>query len=160
MNMKNGSITSGLDRMNAVLAWWGVPSANGSENIEGQVRRFQALASNLQKAYGEAYSQQLEALFATNARLARSFYEFLHCRQPQGVIAAESNVFATFLEGASLQAQTWGELTQKVRDCCATMAREAAEDVHRNGKEETRTTPAARSARASVGDASRHPTHA
>ena len=105
MNAKIDGVTSGLDRLNALLVWWGIPNANWSANIEGQMKRFQVFASNLQKVYGDAYCNQMEALFTANERLARSFQEFLRCRQPNEVIAAESNILATVLEGASLQAR-------------------------------------------------------
>lgn len=159
MKVKDESITSGLDRLNALLVWWGIPNANGGENIGGQVKRFQVFTSNLQKAYGEAYSQQMEALLTANERLARSLQEFLHCRQPQEVIAAESSIFATFFEGASLQAKTWVDLTQKVQDCCAAMAREAAEEVHEHAREETSAKPSARPAQVSDSDTSKHLAH-
>lgn len=145
MTVKHENITTGLDRLNAWFAGWGVPTGNGGSAIDGQMKRFQAFASDLQKAYGETYSRQINALLTTNQRIAGSLQEFIHCRQPQDVIAAESTVLATMLEAASLQAETWIELAQKLQDCCAAMAREAAEDIH---KQATETTPAASEHRA------------
>jgi hypothetical protein len=78
-------------------------------------------------------------LLGANERIARSLQEFLRCRQPQDLIAAESNVLATILEEASQQAKTWVELTQKVRDCCAAAAREAAEGIRSQPNEGTDT---------------------
>lgn len=126
MSTKDESITTGLDRLNATFAWWGVPGASGNGQIDGQMKRFQALTSDLQKVYGDAYSKQMGTLLGANERIARSLQEFLRCRQPQDLIAAEANVLATILQETSLQAKTWVELTQKVQDCCAAAAREAA----------------------------------
>ena len=54
--------------------------------------------SDLQKAYGEAYSRQMEALFTANERLGSSVQELLRCRQPQDVLTAESNILAILMQ--------------------------------------------------------------
>ena len=142
MNSKDENITTGLDRLNALFAWWGVPALNGNGQMDGQMKRFQAFTSDLQRTCSEAYSRQMNAILTANERIAGSLQEFLRCRQPHDVIAAESNVLATILEEASLQARTWADLTQKVQDCCAAMARETAEDVRKQASEVGSKTPA------------------
>ena len=160
MNAKDDNIMMGLDRLNALFAWWGVPTAGGNGNIDGQMKRFQVFASDLQRTYGEAYSHQMEALFTANQRLVSSLQELARCRQPQDVIAAESDILATLLEGAALQAKTWAELTQKVQDCCAAMARETASEVRKQPKDAAETKPTARPAQSPARDASKQPAHA
>ena len=127
MTAKDDIGAMGLDRLNALFAWWGIPDAGENGNVDGQMKRFQAFTSDLQKVYGEAYNRQMEAMFTANERIAKSLQAFLHCREARDVIAAESNVLATILEGASLQSRTWVEVTQKIQDCCASMARESAD---------------------------------
>jgi hypothetical protein len=135
MDGKEGNGMMGLERLNALFNWWGMPNSGAGANIEAQIKRFQSFAADLQRTYGEAYSAQLKALYTANERLARSFQELAHCRQPQEVIAAESNILATLLEGASLQAKTWADVTQKIQACCASMAREAAEEMGKSAAE-------------------------
>ena len=135
MTGKDDNIAMGLDRLNALFAWWGVPTADGNGTIDRQMKRFQVFASDLQKTYGDAYSHEMEALLKSNERVVRSLQELVRCRQPQDVIAAESDILATLLEGAALQAKTWAELTQKVQDCCAAMARDAADEIRKQAKE-------------------------
>ena len=156
MTAKNEGVTPGLDRSNALLKWWGIPDARETERIEGQVKRFQTFASDLQRAYGEAYRQQTETLFVANERLVRVPEGFLHCRQAQKVIAAEFNVFAILFEGAWLQAKTWIDLSRKVQDLRAAMAREVEEEAHNHFRHEARTKPAARPTQVSNKDTSRH----
>lgn len=127
MTAKDDVGVMGLDRLSALFAWWGIPDKGGNGDIDGQMKRLQAFTSDLQKVYGEAYSRQMEAMFTANERIASSLRKFLHCRHPRDVIAAESNVLATILEGASLQSNAWVEVTKKIQDCCATMARESAD---------------------------------
>jgi hypothetical protein len=111
-----------LDRLNALLAWWGVPSANDTEYIDGQVKRLHVFAANLQKACGDEYFRQVQGTFTANQRLVLSLEALLRCRQPQEVIAVEMGIWATILEGVMRQAQAWTELTRKVQGCCAALA--------------------------------------
>jgi hypothetical protein len=160
MRANEGNIAMGLDRLNALFAWWGVPNAKEEGGIEKQMKRFQTFASDLQKTCGDAYGQQMQAFRTANDRLAQSFQELMHCRQPQDVIAAESNILATILEGASLQARTWVELTQKVQDCCAAMAREGAAEAGKQAFEVTSAKPAAGPARPATAPTGKQPAHA
>lgn len=41
-------VTSGTERLNAVIAWWGLPSAAYPGAIEKSLKRWQALATELQ----------------------------------------------------------------------------------------------------------------
>ena len=129
----------GFDRVNAVFAWWGLSGADNTGKLDGQFKRFQAFTSDLQKAYGETYSAQMSTLLGANERIGRSLLEFVQCRRPQDVIAAESSVMAAILEETSLQTKTWLDLSQKVQDYCATMARETAGEIRQqaNGTPDT-----------------------
>ena len=135
MNAKDDALTAGVERLNAMLGWWGVPIAGGNGMMEGQMKRLQQFASDVQKMCSDAYSGQMGALFSSNDRLVRSFQDLLRSQRPQEVLAAESEIFATFLEGASQQATRWAELTQKLQECCAAMARDAAEDLRHQPRE-------------------------
>ena len=135
MSAKDSSVTKGLDRLNALFAWWGVPAAGGNRSLDRQMTCCQAFASDLQKVYGDAWSRQMDVVFAANERISRSLQEFLHCRQPQDVVAAESNVLATVLEGVSSQAKNWADLAQNVQGCCAARVREAADDIRKQAEE-------------------------
>ena len=129
MDARNEATKPGLDRLNAMFAWWGIPSANGNGQFGMQFKRFQAFTSDLGKVYGDAYSKQMGTLLDANGRIATSLQEFIRCRQPPDLLAAELNVLATVLEQASLQAKTSVELLQQVQDRCSAMAREVAEDL-------------------------------
>lgn len=135
METKDNPLTVGVDRLNALIAWWGVPVTNGNGAIEHQMKRFQQFAADLQKTCVDAYGGEMDALLGSNDRLSRSIQELLRCRRPQEVLAAESEIVATLLEGASLQAKRWAEVTQKLQDCCTVMARDAATDLRRQAQE-------------------------
>lgn len=123
--------TAELDRLNALLVWWGIPVANDTGCANGQMKRFQVFASNLQRAYGDEYWRQTGELFTANQRLVLSLQEFLRCRQPQELIAVELDIWMTVLERVAQEAKAWTELTRKVQDCCAVLAsakREATQE--------------------------------
>lgn len=128
-------ITTGIERMNALIAWWGVPTTNTSGTIDRQMQRWQAFAKDLQKACVESCSAEMAAAFDGNDRLGRSFQELMQSRQPQEFLAAESEIFALLLERASLRAKRWAELTEKLQDCCATMARDTAGDLRQQSSD-------------------------
>jgi hypothetical protein len=160
MKRKDDGMTMGLDRFNALLSWWGFPAANGNGSLEGQMQRIQAFAFDLQKAYGEAVSHQMEPLLKVNGQLAGSLPEFFRSRQPQDIMAAQLHVLATILDGASLQAKTWTELAQKVDERCAVLARETAAELHEQAREVAAANPPAEAHRPVTKEASRRAVHA
>lgn len=135
MDTKDNVMTAGVERLNALVAWWGVPAAAGNGAMDRQMKRFQQFASDLQKTSSDAYSGEMKALFSSNERLGRSVQELFQCRRPQEVLAAESEILARVLEGASLQARRWTELTQRLQECCAGMARDAAANLRQQAQE-------------------------
>ena len=159
MSSKHQDTTSGLDRWDALFAWWGVPAATGNSQVDDQAKRFQAFASDLQMVYGEACTRQISSLLSANDRIARSLREFWRCQRPQDVLATESNVLATMFEEASLQARNWAELAQKVQGCCAAIAREAADENRQQASNASSKTPA-KAAQSAGRDAGRQPVRA
>jgi hypothetical protein len=129
MDARDNVLATGVERLNALIAWWGLPAVSGDGAMERQMKRFQQFASDLQKTSSDAYRGEMDALLSGNERLGRSVQELLRCRRPQEVLAAESEILASFLEGASLRARRWAELTQKLQECCDGMARDAATDL-------------------------------
>lgn len=131
MTAKDETITTGLDRLNAAFAWWGIPTATGSGQIDAPMKRCQAFVADLQKLYSEAYSNEIGTMRGANDKFVAALQEFLRGQQPQDVIAAEASVLATMLEAASAQAKFWSELTQKIQECCAAMARDTADELRK-----------------------------
>ncbi len=131
METKHDEVSTGLHRVNALLTWWGVPDASWDREGETRIARFRQLTTDLQHACRETCSRQLEVALATSDRLAQSFQALARSRRPQQVVAMESDILATLLESASSHAKAWAELTQRLQDSCAAVAREAADELHR-----------------------------
>lgn len=139
MSAKNDDFTLGLDQLNALFAWWGVPAGNATGEFDAQMTRFKELISGLQQAHSRAYDRQMAALFDTSQRVGAALQAFPHCRKPDDVVAAGSAVVATILEGATLQADTWIDFAQKLQACYADLTvapaaegrARAAEPAHR-----------------------------
>ena len=79
MESKREDVTAGISRMSGLLDWWGV---EGNEAVGERIKRFQQLAAGLRHAYGEAYTEELDALTAANDRLAKSVQGLLLAANP------------------------------------------------------------------------------
>jgi hypothetical protein len=130
MNGQHDSITAGLNRLNALFAWWGVPSAD-SGSTDTKMRGFQVFASDLQRAYAEACSEQVQAMLTMNKRIMRVLQDVPRCRRPRDVIAVQASFLAAVGDGMSQQAKSWAELAQKFQDCSGAAAREVTHEVRR-----------------------------
>lgn len=126
MNAKNDDFTLGLDQLNALFVWWGVPTGKANGECDGEMKRFQDLVAGLQKAQSEAHQRQMTALYDTSQRVGASLQAFPHCRKPEEVVAAGLNIVATILDGATMQAETWVDFAQKLQDCYAALTRAPA----------------------------------
>lgn len=131
MDAKDDGLAAGVKRLNALLGWWGAPMFGGGGAIDGQITQLQQFASDLQKACSHAYGGQMDVLCDSNDRLARSYHDLLRSRRPQEMMAAELDILATFLEGASRYSKGWTQLTEKLQECCSAIAQDAAEDLRR-----------------------------
>ena len=129
MKPQNDTFTVGMDRLNALMGWWGVSAADGNGLMNSQMRSLQKFVTEAQKICGNAYSEQMSALLTSNERIAHLFQELPRCQRPHELLAAESEIFASLLESASQQATRWVKLTQKLEECCAEMARDTADDL-------------------------------
>ena len=131
--MKSGQdrSTAGLHRVAALLKWWGFPGDGVNREIDAQLVGFGQFTSDLQQAYGDTCSREFEAGVSANERLAQSFHRLAHSRHAQELLATESEVLATLLDAAALQAEIWTELTARLREASVSMALAAAHDVRR-----------------------------
>lgn len=131
MKTSESSILTGLDRMNGLLAWWGMPNVIDAGEIEARTKRFQVLVVDLSKLLSEASSSQAQALSAANEQFTRSLRELLGARQPPEFMAAQSDLVTGFMESLAAQTKAWAELTQKLHACCSAMTHEAAPETGR-----------------------------
>jgi len=151
---KDGNITNGLDRLNALFEWWGIANTTGNDGIDAQAKRLRALAFDLQKTYTEASGREMEALLTANERLIHTLHDILRSRNLQEAIAAQSSIVMTLLEAASLRARMWIELTEKILECRANLAGELPEE-----KRKLANTPLGRAAEVCTKDASQQIAH-
>jgi hypothetical protein len=129
MKTSETSIPAGLERMNGLLAWWGIPDLAEASGMEAQAKRFQGLVVDLNRLFSEASSSQTQALSAANEQFASALQELLGARQPSDLMAAQSNLMTGLVESFAAQARNWAELTQKLHDCCSATVREAVAEA-------------------------------
>lgn len=129
MNTKDADFAASVERLNALLAWWGIQPVSGNEAIHSSVMRFQQFSLDLHRACGDAHSEQMRAFWAGNDRICRSARDLLHSRRPQDVVAAELEILAALLDDASGRAKGWVELTGRIQICCAAIIGDYAKNL-------------------------------
>lgn len=122
---------SNAGRLSNLTPWWGDPGPNGAGALDRQIKRLQQFAADCQRTCADAYRDEMDAILKRNERIGQSVQELLRSRRPPEALAAQSEILAILFEGASLQAKHWAEMTQKLHECCAAIARDAASDLKR-----------------------------
>jgi hypothetical protein len=93
------------------------------------MKRFQAFALDIQKAYAEALSRQADPLVAAPDQFARSPPGLVQSPNPRDIAAARLQVFAAFVESGVPWTTTWREFVQKSGDRRAAFARETVQEL-------------------------------
>jgi len=128
MKARDINLPTGLDRVNALLAWRGMPKDCGPGAVDDQARRFQVLIIELHEAFDDASSRQLESLFAANDELAQLILDLFNGRQPPD-LTVRSGILADRLRRLAAQAGLCADLAQKLHDCSLAMAGTADEEI-------------------------------
>jgi hypothetical protein len=110
------------ETINPMLEWWSRTMASGQ--VDREMKRYQALASDAQSLATETYGRQMKALSAINERVGAAVSEFAACRQHLDVVATASKLFADLMEVGSQQARIWADLSQTLRGRVAAVADE------------------------------------
>ncbi len=132
--MKDKTPMAGGDPTRGLLGWFATPSpANGE--IEAQMKRAQSFASEMQKAYLEAFSRHMESVNAANQKFAHLFQGLAQVRQPQEAMVEAADLMAALIESASDQSRTWVNFAQTLQDRCAAVAKETAVDMRKRTAE-------------------------
>jgi hypothetical protein len=135
-NTKDGDFTMGLDRLNALLTWWGILNPLGTCRFNETRHRCQVAACDIQKAYGEALGRQTDLLIAACGRPANSFPGLSQSWSPADIAAVQLQVFAAFLESALPWTRTWGVFFQTSGDRITAFVREKAQALQKQSAEE------------------------
>lgn len=116
-------MTNELDRVNGLLAWWGLPNTGDTIGIQARARRLQVLMVNLTSVLSDASSNQARAAVEANDRFHKAVRDFLNAREAPEILAAQSGLVRGLMENLTIQVQACTELTQKLRACCAEATR-------------------------------------
>jgi len=109
----------GMDRLKALLAWWGMSRDEDQVGLSRQFDQFYTFVSEVQKAYLDATSRHLEAISATNDRLARSSHGLLRSQTQTYFVASQAEIVAAVVEQAARHADAWAAFQKKVQDVYA-----------------------------------------
>lgn len=129
MNATDTSIPNGLDRMNGLLAWWGMPSVADAGEFESQAKRCQALVVELNKLFLDATSGQTQALSEANEEFGRTLRDLLSAREPAELMSAQSRLATALMQTLATQTRAWADLSQQLYDCCMAVVGETATEA-------------------------------
>lgn len=152
MATNDKSTPNGLERLNNLFIWWGIPNANGNGHLEAQLKRFQTFTSEMQKTCTEAFGEEMAGLFAAREHSIQAVQNLMRSRKPDEVIAAEAGILASLLEETALQAKRWAVLAEHAHECCTALARDVAKEAEGTVTTEGKTT--------TTRETSRHAAHA
>ena len=125
MNGQGSDIPTGIDRLNGLLAYWGMPGSASVGNAEAKTARMQTLVVGLNRAMYDASCSQLESLALTNKRLARSLRRLLRDGQRCELTAAQSRIAMSLQESQVEQTRAWADLTKTLSECYVAITRHA-----------------------------------
>jgi hypothetical protein len=120
-------IFSGMNRLGALLRWWGLSAYENRGGLSEQFVQLQNFVAEVQKASLDAASRHMEAIFDTNERLARSAYDLLNGGKQSELSPAHTQIVSIVLEAAAQHARTWAEFQRKLQEIHAASTRVPAD---------------------------------
>jgi hypothetical protein len=119
-----------LERVNALLKWWGAPLIDFSAN-ENQLHCLRQFTDGVQMLYRDVSSHQRELLQKAGQDITQGVSELSWPRKPYEVLRVQSAVAAKLLDGLSRQSHLWTNVAEGFIDCYAAFAKGTAEICHR-----------------------------
>jgi len=132
--MKSDEFAPDLDRLDALLKWWGAPGAGCAELRHANLERFDAIVSELEQAVAEITANQEEALTQSRELLVQSLPVFVNSQDMNEVMAAQSKILLSLFDAASTQIKTWVTFADRVRNAQLALAAESASQDPGAGK--------------------------
>lgn len=128
--MTTDEFASELDRVEALLRWWGAPGLGYDNFALTHLKRFESIVAELETAAAEISARQEKALTHSKDLLVQSLPIFVHSQDLNDVMAAQSKILVSLLEAASEQAKTWMNFTSKIRNAQLMLAESNGVDAN------------------------------
>lgn len=119
-----------LERVNALLKWWGAPPIDFSAN-ENQLHCLRQFTDGVQMLYRDVSSHQRELLQKAGQDINQGVSELSWPRKPHEVLRVQSAVAAKLLDGLSRQSHLWTNVAEGFIDCYVAFAKGTPEICHR-----------------------------
>jgi hypothetical protein len=128
----------GLDQMTALTrSWLTSPGANTVAGGNAKLEHLTNFASDLQRLYSDAIQHHMSPLLKGNEDVSRHFAKLTQSRDPKDLADFQLELLGMMMESASVRAETWGELADKVGHRYAELVREMAGDLQTQGATKT-----------------------
>lgn len=114
-----------LERINALLKWWGAPVIDFSTN-ENQLRCLQEFTDGIQNLYREASARQRQLLGEAGRDVSARLSHLAWPRKPSEILGIQSAMAAKLLDGMSQQSRLWVDVAEGFVDRYSAFAKGTA----------------------------------
>jgi hypothetical protein len=121
-------VYSGLNRLRALLGWWGLSGYEDHSRVAQEFMQLQNFVTEIQKAYLDATGRHMDAVFASNNRLVQSACHLSNDGKRSELSAAQAQIVSIVLEAAAQHARAWAEFQHQVQEIYSALARPPAEN--------------------------------
>ena len=118
-----------LQRINALLKWWGAPPIDFSAN-ESQLNCLRQFTDGVQTLYRDISSRQRQLVQKAGQDINEGVAELSWPYKPYKSLGAQSAVAAKLLDSMSRQSHLWTDAAEGFIDCYAAFAKGTAEICH------------------------------
>lgn len=123
-----------LERVNALLKWWGAPPIDFSAN-ESQLRCLHQFTDGVHALYRDVSSRQRQLLEQAGHDIGSGVAGLAWPRKPSEVLGVQTAMAVKLLDGMSRQSRLWTNVAEGFVDCYAAFAKGTAELCHRRSHE-------------------------
>ena len=111
MHVRREELRAGLHRANAVLNWQGVPE---NHPVREHLQQFCEIIAELDRCFGEASRDQIDALREAHDHVTRSMPELLRQRCEDELIVHEGELLRALLAAANRHLHVWSSLRTRI----------------------------------------------
>ena len=104
------NMTARIDRLNAVLDWWGVTHANADAGLPSDLRAFKSQAVVLQEVYRHLMRLHVDGVTTAHERLCSGLTKLLHSDGGCDLHLYELELLDALRDFASVQTAIWSEI--------------------------------------------------
>ena len=132
----------GLEQMSALTrSWLTPPGVDKVSQGRASLQQLTDFAIDLQRLYSDALQHHMDPLLKGNSEVSSHFAKLTQSRDPKDIADFQLELLGMMMEAASVRAEVWGDLADKVGHRYAEFARDLAGKLHKDGVDQKAAEP-------------------